>query len=160
MVTTIKERTNKQLVLEAIEDLHRQEQVVTREALEEFTGLKRSIIDDRVKALKNDGCIITKQRGVYEPIDRHPPARHISMTMLPDGWIVLDIGDDVVKCTPREARMVATALSGVATHAVNIEQGTQAAYIANDLASQVRSLERRLEQMMSAQAERDTLQTA
>jgi hypothetical protein len=36
-------------VLQAVQDLHAQEQIVTRETLAEFTGLKLAIVDDRLK---------------------------------------------------------------------------------------------------------------
>ncbi len=39
------------LVLEAVQDLHAQEQIVTRATLAELTGLKRTTIDDRLDGL-------------------------------------------------------------------------------------------------------------
>ena len=50
--------TNKQRVLDAIIDLHNQEQVVTRETLSDIIDLKMSIIDDNLTTLTNDGFII------------------------------------------------------------------------------------------------------
>lgn len=97
-------KTNKQIVLEAVEDLYRLEQIVTRETLADYTGLKLSVIDDRLKALVADERIARVQRGVFVPVAQHPPARPISHTELPDGTVVLDIGDEVLHLTPREAR--------------------------------------------------------
>lgn len=93
-------KTNKQLVLEAVEDLHRLEQIVTRETLANHLDMKLSVIDDRLKALVADERIMRVQRGVFVPVAQHPPARQISHTELPDGTVVLDIGDEVLHLTP------------------------------------------------------------
>jgi len=135
-------RTNKALVQEAVEDLHRLEQIVTRETLAEHIGLKLSIIDDRLKALQLDGHIVRVQRGVYVPVVRHPPARAISYTELPDGTVVLDIGDDVTHLTPREARTLGGMLGMKAIQASQIDIGHQAAFVSSELSSRMRGLER------------------
>ena len=135
-------RTNKALVQEAVEDLHRLEQIVTRETLAEHTGLKLSIIDDRLKALVIDGYIVRVQRGVFVPIAQHPAARPISHTELPDGTVVLDIGDDVMHLTPREARTLGAMLGGRAIQAAQIDIGHQAAFVSSELSSRMRGLER------------------
>lgn len=142
-------RTNKALVQEAVEDLHRLEQIVTRETLAEHTGLKLSIIDDRLKSLHQDGQIIRVQRGVYVPVVRHPPARHISQTILPDGMVVLEIGDDVMHLTPREARTLASMVAALATQAAQIELGQKTAFIAHDLDTRTRGLERMIEKLVT-----------
>lgn len=138
-------RTNKQLVLEAVEDLHRLEQIVTRETLANHLGMKLSVIDDRLKALVADERIIRVQRGVFVPVTQHPPARPISHTELPDGTVVLDIGDDVLHLTPREARTLGAMLGGRALQAAQVDIGHAAAHANADLAARVRMMERQLE---------------
>ena len=59
--------TNKQRVLDAVIDLHNQEQIVTRETLSDTLDLKQTIIDDNLSSLNNDGLIHRVQRGVYVP---------------------------------------------------------------------------------------------
>lgn len=140
-------RTNKALVQEAVEDLHRLEQIVTRETLAEHTGLKLSIIDDRLKALVIDGHIVRVQRGVFVPVAQHPAARPISHTELPDGTVVLDIGDDVMKLTPREARTLGAMLGGRAIQAAQIDIGHQSAFMSSEISSRVRGLERIFERL-------------
>lgn len=141
-------RTNKALVLEAVEDLHNLEQIATRETLHEYTGLKLTTIDDRLKTLHQDGDIIRVQRGVYVPVVRHPPARHISQTILPDGMVVLEIGDDVMHLTPREARTLAMMVSALATQASQIELGQKASFATQELDTRTRRLERMIEKMV------------
>ena len=50
-------KSNAETILEAIEDLHNQEQIVTRTTLAELTGLQLSIIDDRLSYLVDSGQI-------------------------------------------------------------------------------------------------------
>ena len=57
-------RSSTQIILEAVQDLHAQEQVVTRETLHALTELKLSVIDDRVGALIDDGLVVRVQRGL------------------------------------------------------------------------------------------------
>ena len=50
-------KSNAETILEAIEDLHNQEQIVTRETLSQLTGFKLSIVDDRLSYLVDSGLI-------------------------------------------------------------------------------------------------------
>ena len=86
----------------------------------ELTGLKLSIVDDRLRALVDDEKLKRVLRGVYVPVENHPPARAISKTILPDGMVKLEIGDEVLTLTPREDRALAMLMSGSAMSAMNI----------------------------------------
>lgn len=120
--------TNKQRVLDAIIDLHNQEQVVTRETLSDIIDLKMSIIDDNLTTLTNDGFIHRVQRGVYVPTVEHKPARIISKIVLPDGTTVIDIGDKtVLTLTPKESRILGNLMMCEALQYSNIESGHHAA---------------------------------
>lgn len=134
------EKTTRQIVAEAVMDLHQADQLVTREAIHSITGLRLTVIDDRLKALVADEQIIRLRRGVFLPLARHAPSRQISHTELPDGTVVLDIGDDVLHLTPREARVLGAMLGGRAMQASQIEAGHQAAVIVSDLVDSVRML--------------------
>lgn len=146
-------RTSTDIVLEAAEDLHRLEQPVTWESIAEYTGLKKGIIDDRLKVLVADEKLIRLQRGVYRPARQHPPTRPISQTELPDGTVVLDIGDEVLHLTPREARTLGGMLGGKAIQASQIDLGNHAAVMAAELAAKVRRLEREMQAMRLVTAE-------
>lgn len=135
-------RSSTQIILEAVQDLHNQEQIVTRETLHGLTGLKLSVIDDRVGALIDDGLVIRVQRGVYVPAETHPPARAISKTLLPDGTVKIDIGDDVLTLTPREDRMLAQLFAGVVMQTAAIEVGRQAGLQAGELNGRLSKVER------------------
>lgn len=133
------------VVLEAIQDLFAQDQYATRETIAQVTGLSVGIIDDRVKALINDGLVHRVQRGVFKPEFQHPEARLISKTMLPDGTVKLEIGDDhVLTLTPREARNLGNLMIGDGMQFSSIESGQHAAVMASKLARQISSLQRQL----------------
>lgn len=120
--------TNKQRVLDAVIDLHNQEQVATRETLSDILDLKQTIIDDNLTTLVNDGLIHRVQRGVYVPTIEHKPARVISKIVLPCGTVKIDIGDDVVlTLTPKEARIIGSLMAADAMQYSNIEIGHHAA---------------------------------
>lgn len=120
--------TNKQRVLDAVIDLHNQEQIVTRETLSDILDLKQTIIDDNLSSLVNDGLIHRVQRGVYVPVIEHKPARIISKIVLPCGTTVIDIGDTIVlTLTPKEARIVGSLMMCEAMQYSNIEIGHHAA---------------------------------
>lgn len=130
-----------QIVLDAIKDLHDREQVVTREALSEVTGLKLTIVDNSLKTLVNDHLIVRANRGVFVPTVQHPPARAISKTVLPDGRVKIEVGDVVLELTPKEDRALAGLMSGAGGQLVAIEAGHQITQIAGDMAHRLRRLE-------------------
>jgi alcohol dehydrogenase class IV len=130
------------IVLEALQDLHSQEQIVTREAIAVLTGLKEGVVDDRLKHLVNEGLAARVQRGVYVPVEQHPPARHISKTILPDGTVKIDIGDQVLTLTPREDRMLANLQAGVTLQSASVELGHQTALMTGAMNSRLNRLER------------------
>lgn len=110
-----------EVVFEAVCDLHSEERAVTRETLAQITGLKLSVVDDRLGVLVDDGLIHRVQRGVYVPAAQHPPARLISKTILPDGSVKIEIGDDVLTLTPRESRALGEIQAGAAHQYIEIE---------------------------------------
>ena len=135
-------KATKDYVLEEIIDLHASEQIVTRETLADFTGRKLAIIDEALRTLVNEEKVARVQRGVYVPVVQHPVARVVSLTVLPDGTVKLEIGDDhVLTLTPREARSVGVTLGGLAAQAAAIEAGHQAALMASAFNNRLNKLE-------------------
>lgn len=134
-------KTTAQLVFDAVCDLFASEQVVTREALRDVTGLTLTVIDDRIGVLVDDGMVIRRNRGVFVPAQQHPPARPISKTILPDGMIKIEIGDDVLTLTPREDRFLASLQAGAALQLSTIESGYQAGIAAGEMRQRIREIE-------------------
>lgn len=138
-----------EIIFEAIQDLHNQEQIVTREVLAETTGLKMSIVDDRLSHLVNLGHIIRVQRGVFIPTPKHRPARLMSKTVLPDGTVKIDIGDDqILTLTPREARTLGNLMVAEAMQYSNIEMGHHMAILQSEVTGQVRKLKKQVSDLL------------
>lgn len=145
-------RSNSQIILEAIEDLHSQEQIVTRTTLSDLTGLQLSIIDDRLSYLVDTGQIIRVQRGVFVPAIKHRTARMMSKTLLPDGTVSIEIGNAttvVLTLTPREARNLGNLLIGEAMQYANIEMGHHMAILQSEVSGQVRKLSKQVGDLLS-----------
>ena len=140
--------TNKQKVLDAVIDLHNQEQIVTRETLSDILDLKQTIIDDNLSSLTNDGFIHRVQRGVYVPTVEHKPARLISKIPLPDGTVVIDIGDSIVlTLTPKEARTLGSLMMCEAMQYSNIEIGHHAALATAKMELELKQMRKQLREL-------------
>ena len=144
-------KPNAQAILEAIEDLHNQEQIVTRETLAQLTSLKLSIVDDRLSHLVDNGQIIRVQRGVFIPAPKHRPARLMSKMVLPDGTVKIEIGDDqILTLTPREARNLGNLMVAEAMQYANIEMGHHMAILQSEVTSQVRKLSKQVGDLLDS----------
>ena len=146
-MTDPKPRSNAEVVLGAIEDLHAREQIVTREILAELTGLKLTTIDDRLGHLVDTGRIRRVQRGVFVPLEQHRPARPISRTLCPDGTTVLEVGDTVMILSPRESRMIGELMAGSSQQYAAIEIGHETARLNAALQAQISDVRREVARM-------------
>lgn len=146
-------KSTAEIVLEAVQDIHAREQIVTRETLAELTGLKLTTIDDRLGYLLDNGKIRRVQRGVFVPMEQHKPARLITRTLLPDGTTVLEIGDTVMQLTPRESRVLGELMAGSGQQYAAIQIGHEAEFMAATLRAKVRRLERLVQELTSAHAD-------
>jgi len=135
-------KSTAEIVLDAIQDLYAREQIVTRETLAEITGLKLTVIDDRLSYLVDNGSIRRVQRGVFVPMAQHKAARPISRTLCADGTTVLEVGDTVMILTPRESRMLGELMAGSAQQYAAIELGHEAERLNSLLSAQVREVRR------------------
>lgn len=141
------EQSSTDIILEAVKELHSLDQVATRDTVAELTGLKLGIVDDRLRTLANDGRLRRLVRGVYEPVARHPPTRTISKTILDDGTVKYDIGDEVLTLTPQEARRLAELSVGAAQTAVMIQSSKEHLFLATELSAKVERLQRVIKSM-------------
>jgi hypothetical protein len=145
-------------VLEAVQELHALEQLVTREALAQVLDLPPVVIDDRIGTLINAGMVARVRRGIYAPVEAHAVARVISKTLLPCGTVKIDIGNDVLTLTPKEDRMLAQIQAGVVMQTAAIETGHHTAMIAAELSLQVKGLRRELSAVKRALSQKTTAQ--
>ena len=139
--------TSTQRIFDAVRDLRELDQIATRETVAELTGLKMGIVDDRLRALVDDGKLKRLLRGIYELVETWPEPRELSCTMLSTGWVKLELGDALLSLTPTEARRAARALGGFAEDARVIEATRSHLFLATELAAKVESQGRELKIM-------------
>lgn len=143
--------TSTQRVFDAVRDLRELDQIATRDTVAELTGLKLAIVDDRLRALVDDGRLKRLLRGIYELVETYPEPRELSCTMLSDGWVKLELGDSMVRLTPTEARRAARALGGFAEDARVIESTKAHLFLATELAAVVEKQGREIKALKAAQ---------
>lgn len=95
------------IVLQAIKRLTDEHGSATYQQIIDAAGISPHIVKERCDQLVN----VTHEaerisRGVYRAIKAFKPPRPISKTMLADGEVVLEIGDDVIHLTPQEDKML------------------------------------------------------
>lgn len=139
--------TSTQRIFDAVRDLREVDQIATRETVAELTGLKMAIVDDRLRALVDDGKLKRLLRGVYELVETFPEPRPIYCGILHSGMVKLELGEDVLTLTPSEARRTARALGGFAEDARVIESTRTHLFLATELAAKVESQGRELKAM-------------
>ena len=139
--------TSTQRVFDAVRDLRELDQIATRDTVAEATGLKLAIVDDRLRALVDDGKLKRLLRGVYELVEVFPAPRTIYCGILPNGMVKLEVGESVETFTPSEARRAARALGGFAEDARVIESTKAHLFLATELAAKVESQGRELKTM-------------
>lgn len=142
-------------VFGAVRDLRSLGQIATRETVAELTNLKMSVVDDRLRALVDDGKLKRLLRGVYELVEEYPSTRNISKTILEGGYVMIeitgrkDVPDVVLHLTPDEDRALAALSVGAAGQAILINSTNQHLYLATELAAKVEAQGRELKSMRS-----------
>lgn len=135
----------REVVLDAVKELFSQEHVATRSTITELTGLKLSIVDDCLKHLCDEMMIRRLERGCYAPVQRFPAPRPMWQTILPDGTVKVEIGDDhVLTLTPREARTMSMMMAGFSLQAHNIAMENHTGILTNNLQQEVAMLRREI----------------
>ena len=131
-------------IFQAVRDLREADQIATRDTVAEMTGLKMTVVDDRLRTLVDDGRLRRLLRGVYELVEVFPPPRTTYAGITQSGMVKVEVGDDVWTLTPSEARRVARVLGGFAEDARILESSRAHLFLATELAAKVERLEREM----------------
>ena len=136
-------------VYNTVQELRAADQIATRETVAELVGgnMKQAIIDDRLRALVNAGRLKRVLRGVYELVEVYQAPRAISKTILGNGFVKYDIGDEVLTLTPQEARVMGELSIGAAHGAMMIHTTNQHLFVVTELAAQVDRLQAELKEL-------------
>ena len=135
-------KSNRDRVFEAICDLQDAEQPITRDTIVELTGIKRGIVDEATKTLRELEMIYSPERGTYRRLASHLPARPMSRTILSSGVNKIEVGNHCIELTPRESRMLGALLAGASTESATIETGQAMSSLVAQMGEQFRRLKR------------------
>lgn len=146
-------KTQKQIILETIIDLHNKDTPASRITVAKMTGIKQTVVDYYLKELADDGVIYRVCNGVYAPAFQHPPSRTIYKSILPDGTVKIDIGDDVLTLTPKEARTLGGLMFAEATEYGSLALTHRLLEQENAFHNRLKRLEKELKGYRSVQAD-------
>jgi len=93
---------------------------------------------------------------VFVPAVRHPPARAISKTVMPDGMVKIEIGEIVLDLTPREDRHLAALMAGSAAQLAAVVSGAESTAQIVALRMRVRRMEAELREASHASTADDS----
>lgn len=134
-----------QQVFDAVRDLREADQIATRDTVADLTGLKMSIVDDRLRYLVDEGRLRRLIRGVYELTEVFPAPRICWAGIMQSGRVKLEIGNDVtLDLTPSEARAISRILGGYAEDARVLESTRAHLFMATELAGKVEALQKQV----------------
>ena len=152
MTTQTKDnRTSRQIVLDAIQELANLEHAITRENLQAATGLTLHIIDDHVsRMVDEEGTLRRVRPGVYElvkGVGRMPP---VHFSDLDDGALVIEVEGcgKLVLDDHRVMRKIAERLSGSYAQVAMLELKYQFGVVSQDLMLELIATKRELSQRL------------
>ena len=135
-------KSSRDQVYDAILELSDSETPAKAADIAHITGLAMPIVYDSIKALKQRGRIYS-DNGSFFACEEVAETQAVSHTILPDGRVKLEKGDQVMDLNPREARALAKTLAGsVEQAAVILMQHRQ-----NEMQAQIRRLHRLVERL-------------
>ena len=102
------------IVYQAVRDLATESSIARRDAIKKRTGLPYSIIDEAIKRLREDeGSVYRLKSGAFVPIERYQEEA-ISATVLVDGTVKIEVGDELLTLSPRGCAKLMGLLVGAA----------------------------------------------
>lgn len=109
---TAEQKPSIDIVYAAICELTAEGIPASRKSIQVESGIPQHIVDDAIIRLKDIGKVITPSRGYYLAKDRFSKTRPVSSTILSSGEVKLEVGDEVLTLTPREAKNVSVLMFG------------------------------------------------
>lgn len=145
-------RTNRQVVMDAIHELAGLEHAITRENLQATTGLTPHIIDHHVsRMVDEEGTLRRVRPGAYELVKGVGKMPTIYFTDLDDGSLIIEAEEcgKLVVSDARVARKIAERLSGSYTQVAMLELKYQFGLVSQDLMLELKQAKRELSQRLA-----------
>ncbi len=103
---------NRRAVYQAVAELCEANKPASRQTVSEAAGKAIQIVDDHLRNLKFDGFIRLISNGLFAPVEQEPD-RAITGTITASGRYKLEVGDQVLDLSLREARNIGALTSGL-----------------------------------------------
>ena len=144
---------SRQIIVDSIRELTGLGHLITRQSLQEATGLTMHIIDDHVsRMIDEDGTLRRVRPGVYELVMGVGNMPAIYFTETDEGATIIEVegcGKLVVE-DQRVARKIAERLSGSYAQVAMLEMKYQFGLVSQDLMLELKAAKRELSQRLAA----------
>ena len=142
---------NRQIIVDSIRELTGLGHLITRQSLQEATGLTMHIIDDHVsRMIDEDGTLRRVRPGVYELVMGVGKMPSVHFSDLDDGALVIEVEGcgKLVLDDHRVMRKIAERLSGSYAQVAMLELKYQFGVVSQDLMLELIATKRELSQRL------------
>ena len=142
---------SRQIIVDSIRELTGLGHLITRQSLQEATGLTMHIIDDHVsRMIDEDGTLRRVRPGVYELVMGVGKMPSVYFSDLDDGALVIEVDGcgKLVLDDHRVMRKIAERLSGSYAQVAMLELKYQFGLVSQDLMLELKAAKRELSQRL------------
>ncbi len=143
-------RATGELIWRTMEKLRENRQAITRQTLQEVTGLSYTLVDDHVSRWIESGRLRRVLDGVYEFPEPFVEPRVVSVSVLSNGTHLIEMGDEQMRGTAEEMDTLGRLLQGGALRYVALGAQQQMGAVVTEATVRNRQLSDRISDLERA----------